>query len=92
MAAERNAARVVMHEAGEQHLREEIKRRDQKGKVDTGYINSNAACLLERETVLYKMKKKRDEKEIEEQERKGRREQEKKTRANEKERRSMRSW
>ncbi|KAL0632600.1 hypothetical protein Q9L58_008531, partial [Maublancomyces gigas] len=85
MAAQQNAARVVMHEAGEKHLQEEIKKRDQKGKVDTTHINTKSACVLERETVLYDMKKKRDEKEIEEQERKERREEEKERREKEKE-------
>lgn len=86
MAAEQDAARVVMHEAGERHLREEIKKKDQKSKVDTCHINSQSACVLERETVLYDMKKKRDEQEIEEQARKERREEEKEIRAIEKER------
>lgn len=85
MTTEQNAARLVMYEVVEQHLREEIKKTDQKGKVDTRHINTNSACVLERETVLYKMKKKRDEKEIEEQEKKERREQEKEMKANEKE-------
>lgn len=89
MAAEQNAARVVMHEAGEKHLREEIKKRDQKGKVDTRHINTKSACVVERETVLYDMKKKRDEKEIEEQERKEKREQEKEVKASEKERKEQ---
>lgn len=89
MAAEQNAARVVMHEAGEKHLREEIKKRDQKGKVDTRHLNTKSSCVLERETVLYDMKKKRDEKEMEEQEKEKKREQEKEVKAVEKEKKEQ---
>lgn len=74
-----------MHEAREKHLRDEIKKRDQKGKVDTCHINTNSALVLKGETVLCNMQKKHDKKEIEEQQAKEKREQEKHVRASENE-------
>lgn len=71
-AAERNSAQVVMHEAGEAHLREVIKQKNKgcatgSGKRDTRHLNTGAACVIERDTVLLALKKKRDEQEKEEQ-------------------------
>jgi hypothetical protein len=69
-SAERNAASVVMHEAGEAHLREEIKQMVAKGKADKRQLNSNAACILERGDTLAEMKRHRDEKDAEKENRK----------------------
>jgi len=61
-SAEQNAANVVMHEAGETYLREEIRQITAKGKADRRHLNSDTACLLERGEVLAELKRKRDEK------------------------------
>jgi len=61
-SAEPNAANVVMHEAGEAYLREEIPQITAKGKADRRHLNSDTACLLERGEVLAELKRKRDEK------------------------------
>lgn len=61
MGAEKFAARAVMHEAGEDHLRKEIKRLIEKSKPDTHRINTTAACVLEKGEVLVELKRKRDE-------------------------------
>lgn len=71
-SAELNAANVVMHEAGEAHLREEIRQITAKGKADRRHLNSDAACLIERGEVLAELKRKRDAKDLAAQERKGR--------------------
>lgn len=68
---------------GEQHLRAEIKKRNQKRKVNNRHMNSNSACMLEKKAVQYEMNKKLNEKKIGEQETNKRREQEKNRRANE---------
>jgi hypothetical protein len=56
-----------MHEAGEAHLREEIRQIVAKGKADKRQLNSNAACILERGDVLADLKRKRDEKDAQKQ-------------------------
>lgn len=61
-SAEQNAANVVMHEAGEAYLREEIRQITAKGKADRRYLNSDTACLLECGQVWDELKRKRDEK------------------------------
>lgn len=48
MGAEKFAARAVMHEAGEEHLRKKIKRLVEKSKPDMRRINTTAACVLEK--------------------------------------------
>lgn len=59
--AEKTAARAVMHEAGEAHLREEIKQRVESSvRADTRRVNSDSACVLERGEVLAELKRKRD--------------------------------
>jgi hypothetical protein len=68
-SAEYSAAKVVMHEAGEEHLREEIRQIVAKGKADKRQLNSNAACILERGDVLADLKRKRDEKDAQKQNR-----------------------
>lgn len=52
-----------MHEAGEEHLRNEIKHLVERSKPDTRRItlNANAACVLEKGEVLVELKRKRDE-------------------------------
>lgn len=69
-SAERNAASVVMHEAGEEYLREEIKQIMSRGKADRRQLNSRAACVLERGDTLAEMKHLRDEKDAEKENRK----------------------
>lgn len=51
-----------MHEAGEKHLRNEIKHLIEKTTPDTHHItvNSNAACVLKKAKVLEELKHKRD--------------------------------
>ena len=61
MGAERAAAQVAMHQAGENHLREEIKQIIGKGKIDNRRLNSEAACILEKGTTLAELKRARDE-------------------------------
>lgn len=73
MSAEQNAASVVMHEAGEAHLREEVRQITARGKADRRHLNSEAACILERGEVLAEMKRKRDEKDAEQAQRRQRR-------------------
>lgn len=60
---EKSVARVTMHEAGEEHLRKEIKQIVEKGKSDTRRLklNSNQACVFERGDALHELKRKRDE-------------------------------
>jgi hypothetical protein len=82
--AERNAASVVMHQAGGRHLREKIIQRNQKGKIDTRHINTNSVCIIERETVLAELKQNRDEKEAEDEANRLRQEEEKQRREIEK--------
>ncbi|KAL0630890.1 hypothetical protein Q9L58_010254, partial [Maublancomyces gigas] len=60
MGAEKFAARAVMHEAGEDHLRKETKRIMEKREPDTNRINTTAACVLEKGEVLMELKHKRD--------------------------------
>ena len=64
-SAERNLAQVIMHQAGEAHLREEVKQITAKGKADRRQLNSDAACVLERGEVLAELKRKRDMKDAE---------------------------
>lgn len=61
MGAEKFAATAVMYEAGEDHLRKEIKRIMEKSKPDTRRINTTAACVLEKGEVLMELKCRRDE-------------------------------
>lgn len=71
-SAERNAAKVVMYEVGETHLREEVRQIAAKGKADRRQLNSEAACVLERGEVLAELKRKRDEKDAEQAQRRQR--------------------
>lgn len=58
MTAEKNAAGSVMLEAGESHLREEIRLRAYNSRADTRGINSDTACVLQKGTVLAELKRK----------------------------------
>ncbi|RPA90326.1 DDE-domain-containing protein, partial [Choiromyces venosus 120613-1] len=73
MSAEHNAASVIIYEAGEAHLREEVQQITVKGKADQGHLNSEAACILKCGEVLVKMKRKWDEKDTEQAQRRQRR-------------------
>lgn len=59
-STEKSAATVKMHEAGEEHLRQEVLQLHAKGKVDKRYVNSEVACVLERGNKLVEAKRKRD--------------------------------
>lgn len=61
-----------MHQAGEAHLREEVKQITAKGKADRRQLNSDAACVLERGEVLAELKCKRDVKDAEQAQRRQR--------------------
>lgn len=47
VGAEKNAAGAAMYHAGPTHLKGVIKERDQKGKTNTTYLNTNSACIVE---------------------------------------------
>jgi hypothetical protein len=65
-AAERNSAQMIMHQEGETYLRDLIMHKEKEGKkVDTRHLNSNAACIIERDTVLAELRQKRDQQEEE---------------------------
>ena len=71
-SAERNAAKVVMPEVGEAHLREEVRQITTKGKADRRQLNSEVASDLERGEVLAELKRKRDGKDAEQAQRRRR--------------------
>lgn len=61
MSVEKSTVKSVMHEAGEVHLREEIRLRASQSRADTRCINYDTGCVVEKRTVLAELKRKRDE-------------------------------